>query len=490
MNFLRSRRHSENYKWWVLSCTSLGMLVATVNSGTLIIALPELERSLHTTLLQLVWVILVYMIASTVLLLNAGRLSDLFGRKHAYVLGFVLFSLASLGAGFAETGTQLILWRILQGVGGAFLIANTGALVTDAFAKKELGLAMGTNVMIGAIGFVIGPVLGGALITISWPWIFWFNVPLGILGSVWAWIVLHDMTGVSKERGLDLLGTIAFVVGLTGLVMALSKGGLSGWGDPLVIGCFVAAVVLLPLFVVIERHSRSPLLDLSLFDNRLFAAAAATAFLNGFARFALTFLFVFYFQGPQGQSPLMAGLELSPLALGMLVAAPAAGIIADRHGSRTLAALGMLISAIGLAGMTTLQAHTSYWWSALWLALVGVGSGIFNSPNTAAMMGVVAAHRRGIASGIRMMLTNTGAVLSIAFIVAMIANAVPKNVLFSIFSGLASGLSAKQLDPFIANMHLALWVLAAVSLLGAAVSMLRPAHVANVESGELAEVAA
>src|SRR5665213_757586 len=379
MSFLRSRRHSENYKWWVLSCTSLGMLLATLNSGTLIIALPELERSLHTTLLQLVWVILVYMIASTVLLLSAGRLSDLFGRKHAYVLGFAIFSVASLGAGFSGSGTQLILWRILQGIGAAFLFANAGALVTDAFPRKKLGIAMGTNVMIAAVGPVIGPVLGGALVAIGWPWVFWFNVPLGLIGSAWAWLVLHEMSGQSEERGLDLTGTATFVVGLTGLVFALSKGSLSGWGTPPVIGSFVLAALLLPAFVLIESRGRSPMLDLTMFKDRLFAAASATTFMSGFARFALTFLFVFYFQGPQGQSPIMAGLELSPLAIGMLVASPLAGIVADRHGSRLLSAAGMVISAVGLAGVTTLQAHTSYWWSALWLALVGVGSGVFNS---------------------------------------------------------------------------------------------------------------
>jgi EmrB/QacA subfamily drug resistance transporter len=466
------------------------MLLATVNSGTLIIALPDLERSLHTTLLQLVWVILVYMIASTVLLLSAGRLSDLFGRKHAFVLGFVLFSLASLGAGFSGSGTQLILWRILQGVGGALLFANAGALVTDAFPKKQLGLAMGTNVMIAAVGLVIGPVLGGALVTISWPWVFWFNVPFGLIGAAWGWLVLHEMSGQSEERGLDVFGTAAFVGGLTGLVLALSKGGLGGWTDPLVIGGFAAAVVLLPLFILIEWRGRSPMLDLSMFDDRLFAGASATAFINGFARFALTFLFVFYFQGPQGQSPIMAGLELSPLAIGMLVASPLAGYVADRRGSRVLAAVGMFITAVGLAGMTTLQAHTSYWWTALWLALVGIGSGIFNSPNTAAMMGAVPVHRRGIASGMRMMLTNTGAVLSIAFVMAVITAAVPKDVLFRIFSGVASGLSAKQLDPFISNMHMALWVLAGVSLLGTLVALLRPAHVRAAEHEDVLEAVA
>src|SRR5215470_6489354 len=208
MNFLRTRRHSDHYKWWVLTCTSLGMLLATINSGTLIIALPDLERSLDTTLLELVWVILVYMIVSTVLVLTAGRLSDLFGRKNAYVLGFVLFSAASLGAGFSGSGTQLILWRVLQGIGGAFLFANAAALVTDAFPREELGLAMGTNTMVAAVGLVIGPVLGGALVDISWHWVFWFNVPFGIAGSIWAVLVLHELSGRSEDTSFDALGTV------------------------------------------------------------------------------------------------------------------------------------------------------------------------------------------------------------------------------------------------------------------------------------------
>src|SRR5579862_1661764 len=490
MKFLRSRRHSDRFKWWVLSCTSLGMLLATINSGTLIIALPDLERSLHTTLLQLVWVILVYMIVSTVLVLTAGRLSDLFGRKNAYVLGFLIFSGASLGAGFAGSGTQLILWRVVQGIGGAFLFANSAALVTDAFPKKELGLAMGTNTMVAAVGLVIGPVLGGALVAIRWPWVFWFNVPLGLVGSLWAFLVLHETSKRDPNRGLDLLGTATYVVGLTGLVLALSKGGLSGWNNPLVIAGFAAAAVLLPLFVAIERRTSSPMLDLSLFSNELFSAASGAAFINGLSRFALMFLFVFYFQGPQGQSPIRAGIELAPMAIAMLVVSPLAGIVADRHGSRGLAALGMVVTAGGLAGMTMLQAHTAYVWSGLWLAVVGIGSALFMSPNTAAMMGAVPANRRGIAAGARTMLQNTGAVISVAFVLAVVTASIPKLALFKIFSGLASGLPAKQLDSFIANMHLALWVLAAISLVGAGVSLLRPAHVRHVDRDELLEAAA
>jgi EmrB/QacA subfamily drug resistance transporter len=464
----------EHYRWWALSCTSLGMLLATLNSGTLIIALPDLERSLHTSLLSLVWVILAYMIASTVLVVTAGRLSDLFGRKKAYVGGFALFGLASLGAGFSGSGTELILWRIVQGVGGAFLFANASALVTDAFPRRQLGLAMGTNTMVAAVGLVLGPVLGGALVTISWHWVFWFNVPLALLGSLWAALILRELARPDAVRGLDLPGGLLFVVGLTGLVLGVSRGGLSGWGDGIVIGGLLAAAVLLPLFLVVERRGRAPMLDLSIFENRLFSAATGAAFINGLSRFALMFVFVFYFQGAQGDDPVTAGLKLAPMAAGMLVSSPLAGIWADRHGSRVLAAGGMLVTAAGLAAMTTLQPHSPYWQSTLWLAIVGIGSGMFNSPNTAAMMGVVPQNRRGIAAGTRTMVQNTGAVISIAFVLAIITSSIDKTVLFKIFSGITSGLSPQALEPFIANMHTALWVLAATSLAGTFVSLMRP----------------
>jgi EmrB/QacA subfamily drug resistance transporter len=455
------------------------MLLATINSGTLIIALPDLERSLHTSLLELVWVILVYMIASTVLVLSAGRLSDQFGRKKAYVGGFLVFAAASLGAGFAGSGTELIVWRILQGIGGAFLFANSAAIVTDAFPKEELGVAMGTNTMVAAVGLVIGPVLGGALVLISWHWVFWFNVPFALLGSFWAWQVLHEITGRSEDRSFDYLGTITFLIGLTGIVYGISKGGISGWTSSLVIPALIAGAVLLPLFVLIESRQKAPMLDLSIFRDRLFATASGAAFANGLSRFALMFIFVFYFQGVQGDSPILAGIKLAPLAIGMLIASPLAGIWADRRGSRTLAVLGMLVTAAGLALMTTLGRDTSYMWPGIYMFIVGVGSGMFNSPNTAAMMGTVAPHRRGIAAGARVLVQNTGAVMSIAFVLAVVTASVPKNVLFAVFSGLANHISNAQLVPFLSNMHTALWCLAGVSVVGAAISAARPKYIAG-----------
>ncbi|HEV7492509.1 MFS transporter [Baekduia sp.] len=479
----------EHYKWWALSCTSLGMLLATINSGTLVIALPDLEKALGVGLLTLVWVILAFMIASTVLVLTFGRLSDIFGRKRAFVAGFVVFTLASLGAGFATGGTDLILWRVVQGIGGALLFANASALVTDAFPREQLGVAMGTNVMVAGVGLVLGPVLGGALVEISWHWVFWFNVPFGIAGSLWAASVLRELVRPEADHRFDWWGTLTFVVGLTGLTYGISRGGIVSWNDAHTIVALALAVILLPAFIVIERRVPSPMLDLTLFADRGFAAATGAAFLAGLSRFALTFVFVLYFQGALGDDPILAGVKLAPLALGMLISSPLAGAYADRHGARALAAIGMVVSAIGLIGMTTLGTGSSYWLAATWLLINGLGSGMFNSPNTAAMMGSVPVHRRGIAGGTRMMLQNTGSVLSIAFVLAIVTAAVPTKVLLSIFSGVSSGLSDAALAPFIHNMHVALWVLAGTAILGAGVSLLRPTREAQAQADAVAEAA-
>ena len=288
------------------------------------------------------------MIASTVLVLTAGRLSDLFGRKRAYVGGFVVFALASLGAGFAGGGTELLLWRILQGVGGAFLFANAAALVTDAFPREQLGLAMGTNTMVAAVGLVLGPVLGGALVAISWHWVFWFNVPLALGGALWGALRAQragqagrqPRPGPARDRHLRRGADRARARRLARRHQRLGRPRrdrrADRRGDP-------AAAVRRD-----RAPRRAPMLDLDIFRNRLFAAASAAAFINGLSRFALLFVFVFYFQGAQGDDPITAGIKLAPMALGMLVASPRRAW-ADRHGSRTLSALGMLVSAAALA---------------------------------------------------------------------------------------------------------------------------------------------
>ena len=304
--------------------------------------------------------ILAYMIASTVLVLTAGRLSDLFGRKQAYVGGFVVFALASLGAGFAGSGTELILWRIVQGVGAAFLFANAAALVTDAFPREQLGLAMGTNTMVAAVGLVLGPVLGGALVSISWHWVFWFNVPFALAGAAWGCGVLHELARRDANRGLDLLGTATFVAGLTGLVLGVSKGGISGWNDPVVIGGLIAGVVLLPLFVA--HRAPRPRADARPHDLReppVLRRHRRRVHQRAVSRFALMFVFVFYFQGAQGDDPITAGIKLAPMAIGMLDRL-AAGRHVGRpprlaHARRRAACS---CARVGLAAMTHAAAST------------------------------------------------------------------------------------------------------------------------------------
>jgi EmrB/QacA subfamily drug resistance transporter len=460
------------------------MFLATVNSGTLLIALPTLERALGTSLLTLVWVILAYMVATTVLMLPAGRLADQFGRKRLWIVGLVVFGLTSLGAGFAESGTQLIIWRIVQGVGAALLFANAGALVTDVFPREKLGLAMGTNVMVAAAGLVIGPVLGGWLVTFGWAWVFWFNVPLAAIGIVWSLMVLHETARLDHEQQMDWWGNLLLIVGLTGLVYGLSDAGIAGWTDRLVVVSIVVGVACLVLFVWVESRVAVPLLDLGLFRIRIYSYAAIGAFLNGVTRFALEFLFVFYFQGPQQQDPITAGVMLAPLAIGMLIASPLAGAWADRKGSRVPATLGMLICAAGLAGMTTLEVASPYWQSAIWLGIVGAGSGIFNSPNTSAVMGVVPPNKRGAGAGTRMMLMQSGFVVSIALAIGLVSASMDPKVLVAVFSGTQIGGNGISLTPFINALHMAFLAGVVASALGAVASLMRGEHRSYEGAGE------
>jgi EmrB/QacA subfamily drug resistance transporter len=466
-------REQDSYKWWALSCTSLGTLLATLNSGTLIIALPVLLRELHTDLLTLVWVLLSYMLVQTVVVLTAGRLADMFGRKNLYVLGSALFGVSALVAGFAQTGGELVAVRVVQGAAGAFMMANSSAIVTDAFPKRQLGLALGTNMIVAAVGSIVGTILGGWLTIFGWQWVFWFNVPFALVGTIWAWVNLRERVALDRHQRFDIPGTLSYFVGITGLLIALTIGGIYGWTSQLVVSGFIVALIGLPLFFAIERRAPQPLLDLSLFRDRLFLMGNLSAFLNSLARLAVTFLFVFYFQGPLRKDALTAGILLAPIALGMLITSPISGWLSDRHGSRLLASLGLVISAVGLAGMAVIGLDTPYWYIALVMLIMGGGSGLFNSPNTSAIMASVRPGQRGIAAGTRTMLVNTGGVFSIAFALAIVASTLPASVMFQIFAGVTAGVPAHVLDNFMTGLHISFWVMAGVSVLAAVASALR-----------------
>ncbi|MHB8460053.1 MAG: MFS transporter [Candidatus Limnocylindrales bacterium] len=467
---------ADSYRWWVLLVTSIGALLASLTSGTLVIALPDILRELHTDLFSLMWIIVGYTLVTTVLVLNAGRLADTIGRSRAYTMGFVIFLVASILCALAPTANALIGARVIQGVGGAFLMATSAALVTDAFPRRELGRALGINAMVVGAGLILGPILGGWLTGFGWRTVFWFNVPIALVGSIAAWVLLVEPARKRPPLRMDWAGSGLYLVGLMGLMVALAFGGLYGWTTWWIVGGVIAFLVAAPTFLWVESHRAHPLLDLSLFRIRLFAMGNLTSLLNGVARNGVLFLLVFYLQGAKGDDPVTAGILLAPLAVGLLVLSPISGALADRYGSRLLATLGMVVTGIGLLGLTTLQVDTPYWQLALWQLVIGAGSGLFNSPNTSAVMGVVPPAQRGVGAGARMMLTNSGFVISIALAIGLVTSAMNPKVLLAIFSGSQVGSSGIDLGPFIGALHVAFWAGVAASALGAVVSLMRGGH--------------
>jgi MFS family permease len=361
-----------------------------------------------------------------------------------------------------------------MGAAGAFMMATSSVIVTDAFPKRQLGQALGINMMTAAASSTLGVVVGGVMTSISWEWVFcWFNVPLGVIGTIWAAVNLRELVTLEHGQRLDLPGNATFLVGILGLLIGLTQGGIKGWTSPEVISGFVAAAIFLPTFLIVESKIKDPLLSLSMFRSRTFAFGNVSALLNSFSRFAV--MFAFYFIGVDGYDHLRAGILLIPLAGVMFLVAPISGWFADRAHARVVSTIGMLLTAAGLFGMGTfIGVNTPYWQIAVLMIVVGAGSGIFNSPNTRAIMNSVGPEHRGLASGTRTFLTNIGGMLSIAVALSIITSALPKEQMFRIFSGtVGHRMSAAAVAPFISGFHEALLVGAAASLIGAAFSALR-----------------
>ena len=471
----------DDYRWVVLGVTSIGALLASLTSGTLVIALPEILRDLHTDLFTLLWIVVGYTLTVTVLVLNAGRFADQVGRVKTYTFGFAVFTAASVACALAPTAFLLVVARLAQGVGGAFLMANSAALVTDAFPRRELGRALGINAMVVGAGLILGPILGGWLTGYGWQTVFWFNLPIGIVGTIASATLLVEQGKRSGRLSLDIPGSLIYLLGLTGLVTGLAFGGIYGWTTPWVLAGFGTFIVAAPLFLWVESHRDAPLLDLGLFRDRMFAMGNLTGLLNGVARNGVLFLLVFYLQGARGVDPVTAGLMLGPLAVGLLVLSPISGALADRFGSRPLATTGMLVTSVGLLGLTTIQVDTPYWQLALWQLIIGAGSGLFISPNTSAVMSAVPADKRGMGSGARMMLTQTGFIISIALSIGLVASVVDPSVMLAIFSGTQVGAQGVDMAPFIDALHVAFGVGFVASILGAIVSALRGGRPAEDE---------
>jgi MFS family permease len=445
-----------HYKWVALSNTTLGTLLATINSSIVLISLPAIFNGVHLNPLEpgnvsyLLWMLMGYMLVTAVLVVTLGRLGDMYGRVRIYNAGFALFSITSVilaldpfsgGSG----ALWLIGWRVLQAVGGAMLMANSAAIITDAFPTRQRGMALGVNIVAAIAGSFVGLVLGGALAEWSWRAVFWVNVPIGVIGTVWAYRSLHD-TGQRRPARIDWWGNLTFAVGLTAVLAAITYGiqpygGHSqGWTNPWVLTGLIGGSAVLGLFALIESRVTDPMFPLTLFRNAAFSSGNAASLLGSIARGGLQFMLIIWLQGiwlplhgyDYAQTPLWAGIYLLPLTIGFLAAGPLAGHLSDKYGARLFAAGGLVVMAVSFAGLLLIPSDFSYWIFALLVFLNGFGGGLFAAPNTALIMSSVPAHLRGAASGMRATFQNAGMVLSIgvffSLMVAGLASSLPSTM--------------------------------------------------------------
>jgi EmrB/QacA subfamily drug resistance transporter len=471
----RALSEQTRYAWRVLSVTSLGNLLTGLNASTLDVGLPAVSRHFDATASQASWFLLSYMLVNTVLILLFGRLADLLGRRLLYVAGLGVFTAASLGCGLAPNPTWLIALRALQAVGAAAIITNTTAQLVDAFPRPLVGLALGLNVTVISAAKVAGPVVGGALVTtLGWRWVFLFNVPVGIVGLIWAMVILRSAPIADPDASFDVLGAALSVLWLAGVVIALSQGSSDGWLTAPVITSIAVATVSFPLFLIVQSRRRDALVDLALFHDKERAMAFLATFLISIAQLALVLLVSLFLQAAQGLDGFSAGVRVMPLALGMMIAAPVAGRLAARVPARVLSTLGALLVAAGLLALVIRLSPTSgYMFIGGALLAVGVGNGFFLPSNTSTIMASVGPQARGVANGVRSMLQNTGGLVSTAMALAIVTSPLNPIEKRAAYAGTLSRLPSRDLSDLVGGYRVALLVLFALCLVGAAASMLR-----------------
>lgn len=433
----KQKRTRINYKWIALSNTTLGILMATIDSNIVLISLPAIFRGMNIDPLSsggaiyMMWMLMGFTVITATLLVSFGRVSDIFGRVRLYNLGFAIFTVASIllyfTPGSGTTGIMfMIVFRLLQGVGCGFLFSNSTAIITDAFSSHERGMAMGINQIAAIGGSLLGLILGGVLSAIDWRLVFLVSVPIGLLGTVWAYLMLKEQSEPDKTQKIDWLGNGTFAAGLTLLLLALTYGimpyGSSnmGWGNPFVILGVAAGVILLAVFFFIEKKVKMPMFHLNLFSIRPFAFGNISLFLSSIARGGLQFMLVIWLQGIwlplHGYSfestPLWAGIYMTPMMGGFFIMGPLSSRLSDRYGARFFSTAGMILSLIGFILLNALPFNFGYGTFFVILLLLGCGMGMFAAPNTTAIMNSVPASQRGVTAGMRSTFQNTGAALS------------------------------------------------------------------------------
>jgi MFS family permease len=433
----RPRPPTDRYKWTALSNTTLGVFMAALDGSIVLISLPAIFRGINLDPLTpanigyLLWMLMGYLVVTAVLVVTFGRLGDMFGRVRMYNAGFAVFTGASVALSLtpghgSSAALWLIGWRVVQGIGGALLMANSTAILTDAFPAEERGTAMGISTVAAIAGSFIGLIVGGLLADVDWRLVFWINVPFGLFGTVWAYLKLRE-TGTSRAGKVDWWGNVTFAAGLISVLIGITYGlqphggHAQGWTGPWVLTELIGGVALLLLFGYIESRTEEPMFHLGLFKIRAFAAGNLAGLLSAIGRGGLQFMLIIWLQGVwlplHGYSfertPLWAGIYMLPLTAGFLIAGPAAGWLSDRHGARPFATGGMALAALSFLLLMTLPANFSFPVFAVLLLMNGIGTGLFTAPNTTGIMNSVPADQRGAASGMRATFQNAGSVLSI-----------------------------------------------------------------------------
>jgi EmrB/QacA subfamily drug resistance transporter len=440
------------YKWKALSVTSVGSLMAAVDSTIVLLALWPMATDLRSDFVLMIWVVIAYLVVNTAFVLSLGRIGDMYGRKRMYNLGFVVFTIGSVLCGLSTSAFLLVGFRSLQGFGAALLTANSFAILSEAFPVGERGKAFGVNSIVWGAGSITGIVLGGLIITFTtWRLIFLINLPVGAFGTYWAYRTLRPSQTRGVQESFDLPAAVFFTLGLLFLLLGVTWGLLYSWTGPLVYAFFVAAPLFLATFLVWEaRYSKDPIVDFSLFRNRVFTLSIATAAIQSLALFSVNFLLVFYLEGIAGLSILTASYLIVPMAAVSAAVGPFAGLLSDRVGARVVATAGLIVQAAVLVLLSRLTTSTSILELGIIEAFYGLGGGLFWPANTSTIMSSAPPRRYGVASGVMNTFRNTGMVMSFALSLVAATSVIPASVVYQLFIGNLSG----KLSPSLASGYL------------------------------------
>ncbi len=473
----RRRPVGPHYKWVALTNTTLGSLMATIDASIVLIAFPAIFKGIGINPLApgessyFLWLLLGYMVVTATLLVTFGRISDMFGRVRLYNLGFLIFAIGStllaLTPSTGNTGAlELIIFRLIQGIGSGFLLSNSAAILTDAFPVDQRGRALGINQIAGIAGSFIGLIVGGILAAINWRLVFLVSVPVGIVGTIWAYMMLRETATIREHQQIDWLGNVTFALGLTIFLLGITYGiepyggSPMGWGNPLVIGAILLGIVLLAAFVWIELHVDDPMFRLDLFKIRMFAAGNTAGFLSALGRGGLQFMLIIWLQGIWlplhgyrfEETPLWAGIFMTPLLLGFILMGPISGYLSDHFGARLFSTTGMLLQVLGFLGLTLLPANFNYPVFAVLLFMLGCGSGLFASPNTSSIMSSVPPETRGASSGMRATFQNSATLVSIGLFFSIVTLGLAAALPSTLSTGLITNGVPRQAATTIAHL--------------------------------------